>query len=71
MSHFKDGKIIEWPTKDSENYPGWEEIDCGCCNGIEWGGEYPRECRKCKGGAVYYRHKKSGVYALYPGGPFI
>ena len=71
MSHFKDGKIIEWPTRDSERWPGWEEVDCGCCNGIEWGGEEPRECRRCGGNSIYYCHKKSGIIALWPGGPFM
>ena len=64
-------KIVYFPPKPSEDRPGWEEIDCGCCNGIEWGGESPTECSDCKGGGVYFRHIKSGVLAVYPGGPFL
>lgn len=44
-------------------------VDCGCCNGLEWGGEYPRECRDCGGTGVLYRYA-SGRLALYRGGPF-
>ena len=52
------------------NYPGWVWIDCGCCAGIEWGGEYPRECRWCRGGGQTAIHVKSQRIALWPGGPF-
>ena len=69
MSHWDGSKIVRWPTKPSR-VPGWEEIDCGCCSGLEWGGEYPRECLRCNGGVIF-RHKKSGALALYPGGPFV
>lgn len=44
-------------------------VDCGCCNGLAWGGEYPRECRDCKGSGLLYRYP-SGALALYRGGPF-
>lgn len=47
--------------------PGW--IDCGCCAGISWGGEYPTECYSCKGGGMLWRYA-SGRLALWPGGPF-
>jgi hypothetical protein len=72
VSHYNSDKneIIHWPTRDSEVYPGWEMIDCGCCHGIEWGGEESRECKECCASGIQWRHKKSGVYAEYPGGPF-
>lgn len=45
---------------------GW--VRCGCCAGLEWGGEQPRECRDCDGNGQVYRYP-SGRLALYPGGP--
>ena len=65
----KKGKIVGWPTEQVEEYPGWEIIDCGCCNGLEWGGEYPRTCNHCGGDGSLWHHKSSGVLADYPGGP--
>lgn len=56
-------------TLDRE-YPGWEEVSCGCCMGIQWGGDFPRECMSCGGSGQLFRHKKSGAIADYPGGPF-
>ena len=72
MSHWdsKQGVIVRWPTKPCPNYPGWEEIDCGCCAGISWGGEYPHTCERCGGEGAIFRHIKSGALAWYPGGPF-
>jgi hypothetical protein len=72
MAHWdsEKGIIVHWPTEPYPNYPDWELVDCGCCVGLEWGGDYPRECRQCNGG-VYARHIKSRVIALYPGGPFL
>ncbi|MFW6173108.1 MAG: hypothetical protein ACOC5T_05130 [Elusimicrobiota bacterium] len=70
MAYWDGEKIVYFPPEESTEYPGWEIIDCGCCNGIEWGEEYPKECRSCGGSGVLYRHKKSGTLALYPGGPF-
>ena len=67
----KQNRIIYYPTKIAPNYPGWEEMDCGCCTGLEWSREYPRECRTCKGSGVIYRHINSGALALYPGGHFV
>ena len=64
-------KIIRVPPKPCVDSPGWAEIDCGCCGGIQWGGESPRDCGTCQGNGRYYRHLRSGVLALYPGGPFI
>jgi len=63
--------IICIPPQPVIGYPGWEIIDCGCCGGIEWGGESPHECRQCKGAGYMFRHKKSGVLAEYPGGKFL
>ena len=72
MAHWdsKAGVVVYWPTKRCKHHPKWDEIDCGCCAGIEWGGEEPRECRKCGASGVIYRHRKSGVTAQWPGGPF-
>jgi len=70
MSHWDGKQIVRWPTKPDENYPSWDVIDCGCCAGIEWGGEYPRECKRCGGSGVIYQHRKSKVVAEYPGGRF-
>ena len=72
MAHYDSEKneIVRWPSKRSECWPNWIEEDCGCCAGIEWGGEYPRECRDCGGMGVVYVHSKSGARAMYPGGPF-
>ena len=67
----KQNKIIYSPSVPCQDNPGWTEDDCGCCNGIEWGGMYPRECRSCGGGGAVFRHIKSGALALYPGGPFV
>jgi hypothetical protein len=50
---------------------GWWCIDCGCCNGIQWGGEYPTECRDCGGGGVVFLHEASGLVAAWPGGPIV
>jgi len=66
----KTGQIIHVQPKPCINYPEWVEVDCGCCNGIRWGGEYPRECETCYGNGVYFRHR-SGALALHPGGTFI
>jgi len=62
--------IVHYKDCKSENYPKWDEIDCGCCNGLEWGGEEPRECNSCNGTGRIFRHRKTGVLAVYPGGPF-
>ena len=71
MAHWESRLgIVRWPTVDCPDYPGWEIVDCGCCAGILWGGEQPKECKRCGGNGIIYRHKKSKVTALYPGGPF-
>ena len=66
----KSGKIVKFDTQQCDGYDAWEWIDCGCCAGLEWGGESPRECRTCGGSGWVARHKNSGVLAWYPGGPF-
>ena len=71
MAYWDGNKIIHLESKDVKDYPGWLEEDCGCCNGIEWGGEYPKECRNCNGGGSIFRHIKSGILAEYPGGKFL
>ncbi len=50
-------------------YPGWLSIDCGCCAGIAWGGESPETCFYCRGNGALAYHVKTGIVALYPGGP--
>ena len=62
-------KILRQPTTRLADYPGWELVDCGCCNGLRWGGDHPRECVTCGGSGEIAHHTKSGVYAWYPGGP--
>ena len=64
------GQIRYWPDRPCVGYPNWTEIDCGCCAGLKWSGEYPRECRRCNGGGALFRHDASGALAQYPGGPF-
>lgn len=72
MSHWdsETGKIVRWETKPDVMYLDWDVIDCGCCAGIMWGGEVPRECNRCNGTGVIYKHRESGVTAEYPGGRF-
>ena len=65
---YKTGKTTHFPARDLRN--GWFEIDCGCSGGIQWGGEEPTECSECGGRGALYWHKKSRVFAEYPGGPF-
>jgi hypothetical protein len=71
MAYWDGKKIAYWKTKPCKYYPAWDEIDCGCCAGIEWGGEEPRECKRCGGSGGIYRHRRSGVTAGYPGGRFV
>jgi hypothetical protein len=47
----------------------WRITDCGCCAGIMWGGEYPRECRDCNGSGLVWI-LPTGQTADYPGGRF-
>ena len=73
MAYFdtKSKTIVRSEPYVCEQYPKWDVLDCGCCGGLEWGGEYPRECQRCGGGGVIFRHRKSAALAMYPGGPFI
>ena len=48
---------------------GWREVSCGCCGGLQWGGEEPRECLDCNASGTYWV-TPGGRTALYPGGPF-
>lgn len=66
----KREKIVRRPDEPYPGYPGWVMHDCGCCAGIEWGGESPQECRRCNGGHIAV-HVASGVRAKYPGGRFV
>ncbi len=70
MAYWDGRKIIHRPTEPCKEYPAWDEIDCGCCAGISWGGETPEECPRCNGFGVIYQHRKSKVTAEYPGGRF-
>ena len=69
MSRWIDGDIVEAEPKMFDGYPRWVAINCGCCNGICWGGDEPRECDDCGASGWRYVHADSGVLALYPGGP--
>lgn len=65
------GQIEYFEPRQCPDNPGWLIIDCGCCNGIRWGGCSPIECNRCLGEGIYYKHIKSGVLAQYPGGPLM
>lgn len=58
------------PPQPIPGFPGWVSVNCGCCAGVEWGGESPRECRDCGGSGGFAVHLASGCGALWPGGPF-
>jgi len=70
MAFWDGARIVRFPPEPYPGNPGWERVDCGCCSGIEWGGEYPKECRTCGGTGGIALHKRSGLLAHYPGGPF-
>ena len=69
MAYHDGQRFVDAPPQPYTGYPGWLDIDCGCCAGLEWGGLEPRECRDCNGSGGLAYHIESGVYALYPGGP--
>jgi hypothetical protein len=73
MAYFdsKTLQIVYRPPRKWSGYRGWLDIDCGCCNGIQWGGEDPRECRTCEGTGRWAVHVKSGLLKLWPGGSII
>ena len=51
---------------------GWIEKGCSCAGGMRWSHIHgPVECSSCNGTGRYFIHLKSGVEALYPGGPFL
>ena len=69
MAHWDGIKFIQFSSEPVEGYPAWLRIDCGCCAGLQWGGEQPRECRDCNGNGALFQHQPTGTIALYPGGP--
>ena len=66
-----NGVEVAWPPKRVDGFPGWAAMDCGCCGGIQWGGDEPRECSDCWAGGWLYVHLASGTVAHYPGGPLL
>lgn len=73
MSHWDSEAqvIVRWPTEEIPGYPDWERRDCGCCAGVEWGGEYPQECDRCFGNGSICVHLPTGTLAVWPGGPLL
>ncbi len=45
----------------------WRHMNCGCCAGLEWGGEEPRECGRCDGSGMLFI-RPTGHLFTYPGG---
>lgn len=72
MSYWDSSKgvTVHFPPETIQEHPGWFWLDCGCCAGIAWGGDYPDECRTCGGSGRIALHRRSKTLALYPGGPF-
>lgn len=62
-------RIVHWPDKPIEGYDGWTWRDCGCSGGLQWGGDFPHECRSCGGSGAFAVHVASGLIAAWPGGP--
>jgi hypothetical protein len=48
----------------------WLQIECGCCAGLQWGGEYPRECLDCDGTGLLWVSPKDRL-KQWPQGPFL
>jgi len=69
MAYWDGKKIVDFEPESIPDFPGWQLIDCGCCAGLQWGGEEPRECKDCGGSGRLFLHVKSRVLADYPGGP--
>jgi hypothetical protein len=65
------GKIVRSTDEPWDGRPGWVKRDCYCCNGLQWGGDYPRECNNCGGTGITAVHIDSGAIAMWPGGPFL
>lgn len=57
--------------KARKRVKGWSRYSCHCCGGIQWGGEYPRECPSCDGKGFFWLHRQSRRLAQWPGGPFL
>ena len=70
MAHWDGKQIVYGEPSQCKDYPKWDVVDCGCCVGVKWGGEYPIECDRCGGSGWIYHHRKSGLLSQYPGGPF-
>ena len=71
MSGWNGTDVVRYPPRTADGYPGWVFGDCGCCNGIQWGGEEPRECDLCWATGWRCIHIPSRSIAVYPGGPFL
>lgn len=69
MSGWDGKEIVRLDPKPIEGHPNWWAVDCGCCRGIMWGGDEPRECDDCGATGWLAVHRPSGVLADYPGGP--
>ena len=67
---YKTGKVVGFKPEAYPGYPGWLRCDCGCSNGIQWGGESPIECNHCNGSGSYAKHIKTGLRKDWPGGKF-
>ncbi len=80
MTKFKPKEFAEQAAKDKDELgqlnktglykEGWVRETCFVCLGSGCSGS-GGECQVCRGNSVVYRHKKSNVQALYPGGPFV
>ena len=46
-----------------------KSMECGCCNGLRWCGEYPVECSDCGGSGFIFITEHDRIID-YPGGPF-
>lgn len=64
------GVVEAWAPRVHPFHAGWAMVDCGCCAGIQWGGEAPVECSTCGAGGWLHVHLASGRTAWWPGGPF-
>ena len=69
MSSWNGKDIERWEPMTFPDRPGWVAVDCGCCNGIVWGGCEPEPCGECWETGWLYIHASSGVMAEWPGGP--
>lgn len=65
------GFVHHFADEPHPDYPGWAVVDCGCCAGIQWGGDSPEECDMCGGSGQIVRHDKTRTLARWPGGPLL